>query len=561
MIAILLALSNNPAGAQEISCTEPMTSEALEEDLLRLEPGILQGNSLVVAELNALGQRVPCLDGVIDRVLLGRFAHLMSVAFFSAQDEEATLQWFHVAASAAPGLEWPTALRADHPLRDMVAPKSELGGPTDKGLAPPTRGGVFIDGQLALEPRAHVEILHLVQVFDKQGLRVSSYWQEGAAFPDWLLGPTAALQAPEWWAASGKQACLGFDVTGLRALVDQATAAVDEDDIAGHRAAFTEFEEKAPCLDAQVPTDIWANMLALEAIVRYHSHEVWEPLISTAKRIRPGVEVPEVLLSQWKAPPATLGDKLPMDAVIFIDGQLSRRVPDMQGIHVVQRVVAGEWETVFLRDRPPPADWMKSAEGGERREKFDASSFGAAVAGGGYGSSGQTIDQAGNWLGDRTRASAVVDVASFGAQPIVGRVGVAWDVGLPVQLPTPYGEAVAGLSVDFGAVTGFAMGGVSAITVEVGGEARRLWAPHPQLGARWNSERGDFSVGAGWVPWLLTVNVKGGYTIADLGAIGLRVGTDFSTLRTTVEESPPGGRRGTAGRWRAIGQVGVVWGG
>jgi len=561
MIVILLALSYNTAGAEEIRCTEPMTNEELEEELLRLEPGILDSQPLVIADFNALGQRVPCLDEVIDRVLLGRFAHLMSLASFSTQDEEATLQWFHVAASAAPGLEWPEALRANHPLHGLMAPEIEVGGPPDKGLAPPARGGVFIDGQLALQPRAHVEILHLVQVFDKQGLRVSSYWQDGAAFPDWLLGPTAPLQAPEWWVASGHQSCLGFDVTGLRALVDKATAAVDRDDIAGHRAAFAEFEEKAPCLEVQVPSDIWADMLALEAIVRYHSREVWEPLISTAKRIRPGVEVPELLLSQWKAPPATLGDKLPMDAVIFIDGQFSRRVPNMQGIHIVQRVVAGEWETLFLRDRPPPSDWMLSADGGARREKFRATSFGAAVAGGGYGSSGQTIDQAGNWLGDRTRASAVIDVASFGAQPIVGRLGIAWDVGLPVQLPTPYGEAVAGLSVDFGAVTGFAMGGVSALTVEVGGETRRLWAPHPQLGARWNSERGDLGVGAGWVPWLLTVNVKGGYTLADLGAIGLRVGSDVSMFRTTIEESPPGGRRGTAGRWRAIGHVGIVWGG
>ena len=271
MISLLIALNLSVANAQEVSCVEPLTSEGLEQGLLRLESGVLNGDASQIAEFNKLGNLVPCLDGVIDRVLLGRFAHLMSIASFTAQDEEATQQWFHVAASAAPGLEWPANLRSDHPLRDMDPPKIELGGPTDRGLSPPARGGVFIDGKPALEPRAHAEILHLVQVFDKQGSRSSSYWQQGAVFPEWILGPVTELTPPDWWTAASDQTCIGFDVTGLRALVDKATDAVDNDDITGHRATFSEFEQMAPCLEEQVPSDIWADLLVLEAIVRYHS--------------------------------------------------------------------------------------------------------------------------------------------------------------------------------------------------------------------------------------------------------------------------------------------------
>lgn len=153
--------------------------------------------------LAALRQEILCLDAVAKPSHLGRFARQMALAAFFQQDEVNALRWGLLQRYAAPSLPWPDDIGEGHPLRGMLADADEpvLAGPDDMGVAHPKKGAVFMNGHILEAPRARAEVPNLVQVADKKGVLLHSYWQDGAAFSSDVLGPPGTLaRAPRWFA-------------------------------------------------------------------------------------------------------------------------------------------------------------------------------------------------------------------------------------------------------------------------------------------------------------------------------------------------------------------------
>jgi hypothetical protein len=65
----------------------------------------------------------------------------------------------------------------------------------------PSKGAVLLGGRIIWEPIAPADTELLVQTVDKKGNILSTAWQNGAAFKDYLLSPepTTDLKAPRWY--------------------------------------------------------------------------------------------------------------------------------------------------------------------------------------------------------------------------------------------------------------------------------------------------------------------------------------------------------------------------
>jgi len=156
-----------------------------------------------------------CVSDVIPRDDVRLYAQLRTLQAFYEQDAMVLESWGLLAKSLGSG-SWPVP--DDHPIHRLLAeielpPPSKVEG---KVLAPPKRGGVFIDGTWADLPVAITGTYHLVQVFDADQVRQKAYWQDGAAFDPELLaegppppppkgfdpessdGATGGTQLPDW---------------------------------------------------------------------------------------------------------------------------------------------------------------------------------------------------------------------------------------------------------------------------------------------------------------------------------------------------------------------------
>ncbi len=202
MIAWLVA---SAALAQEPlnTCEQPFTRIQLGAALGQIHDALEDQDFADARDrLNVVGDRLPCLDEVVERDLFGKFARYMSIVYFFAQEEDGALRWGLAARKADPALEWdPARFPGDHPLRVLVdnAPDPMVGTIGGQGLAPPRGGGVFMNGRWASEPTAHAELPYLVQVFDDDARRVDAWWQDGSAFPDQILSRPRTLEPPGWY--------------------------------------------------------------------------------------------------------------------------------------------------------------------------------------------------------------------------------------------------------------------------------------------------------------------------------------------------------------------------
>lgn len=150
--------------------------------------------------MNALASSMPCLDSVPDRTALARFARLMGMVAFYGQEEELSVRWGIAARLIDPKLGW--RLVDDHPYRELIeeAALPPLGRAEGSQLVPPPNGAVFVDGALALEPTAHAEVTHFVQLLDKSGAVVEAWWQDGSVFPERVLAPgEGPYRSPAWY--------------------------------------------------------------------------------------------------------------------------------------------------------------------------------------------------------------------------------------------------------------------------------------------------------------------------------------------------------------------------
>ncbi len=190
------------AQAQDFACSAPIPQADIDAALDRAFVAAGKADAKGMAEaLNGAGPKMPCLEVAGDRRSLARYGQLMAIASFFTQEEEAEIRWGVFARLTDPDIPWPEGFTPEHPLRQLIAAQAipSVSGPEGKALAPPKGGATAVNGLWTLEASAYAEIPTLVQVFDGGANPLTSYWQDGAAFPDWILGPPIpGWIAPKW---------------------------------------------------------------------------------------------------------------------------------------------------------------------------------------------------------------------------------------------------------------------------------------------------------------------------------------------------------------------------
>jgi hypothetical protein len=156
-------------------------------------------------EVDATWRHVGCLDSVAKTGYLARFMRQRAMLAFFDQDEDNAIKWGLAARHAAADFPW--TVPEDHPFRTMIAGAEDpaIGGAEGSLIVPP-KGHMFMDGKPLLEPKANAEIPNLIQVTDKKGAVVSTFWQDGAAFPADIIGPPGEpLYPPLGWCDPGPE--------------------------------------------------------------------------------------------------------------------------------------------------------------------------------------------------------------------------------------------------------------------------------------------------------------------------------------------------------------------
>jgi len=202
---VILSLVAGAALAQDFfACSQVFTEAEIQGALDRAFAAVDAADARTLKEaLNEAGPKFPCLGVPADRRLLARYGQLMAVATFFSQDEEAQVRWGLFAKLVDPDVPWPTAIGAEHPLRQLIAEQQipPTAMPEGKGLKPPKAGAIALNGNWTVEASAYAEVPMLVQVFDSTATPTVSYWQDGGAFPDWILGEPDPEWAPPRWTA------------------------------------------------------------------------------------------------------------------------------------------------------------------------------------------------------------------------------------------------------------------------------------------------------------------------------------------------------------------------
>lgn len=186
----------------EAACPAVYTNAAWEADMRVVDDALDAGNTEGAATaFRAVDERLVCLGEIASPDSLGWYARQKALLAFLDQDGDTAMRWAQLARAVAPDLPWPNQMPASHPFRKdlAAAPTPPMGGRDDASFVVERGGAVFVDGKFTPQPRALAEMNHLVQVFDKRGLLVSTTWQDGGVFPDTMLGPKGAdLELPAW---------------------------------------------------------------------------------------------------------------------------------------------------------------------------------------------------------------------------------------------------------------------------------------------------------------------------------------------------------------------------
>lgn len=145
--------------------------------------------------------QLPCTPDRLHPNHVARFARQNALAAFFDQDELTVEYWAYVANQKAQ-VPWAADMEEDHPFRMSLEEYGEGSktGPEGGYLYPPKDGAVLVNGWLALEAKAVEGSPNFVQVVDKDGIVIDSFWMDGGLFPEKVLrGDDGGLTAPEWW--------------------------------------------------------------------------------------------------------------------------------------------------------------------------------------------------------------------------------------------------------------------------------------------------------------------------------------------------------------------------
>ena len=203
------------AHAQQRVCTQSVTNQQLTYVLDEVDNALDQGKLTTAAGYSdqIFEEIFPCMDELVEPDVLGRYAQQLAIINYLSKDETAAVRWGHLATFVAPGLRW-RSIGPVNVLTSLIysAGVPELGGPVDKGLIPPYKGGIFHNGSLLTEPLVPIEVPGLIQIADKRGQIIETYWQDGAAFSPSILGETKQLEAPRWHTAPTKAGLIASKV-------------------------------------------------------------------------------------------------------------------------------------------------------------------------------------------------------------------------------------------------------------------------------------------------------------------------------------------------------------
>jgi hypothetical protein len=148
-------------------------------------------------------KRVPCLEVLVAPTEVARFAQ--HAAFIATLDEDTDQaeSWARLAATSIVKPPAPTWLPDGHIGLQVLegAQSAQWFEPREGHLVAPTGGGLFLNGQLILEPHAPTETPYVLQRINRSGVVESTDWHLGDPFDRHLVDSEAkkAPSVPKWW--------------------------------------------------------------------------------------------------------------------------------------------------------------------------------------------------------------------------------------------------------------------------------------------------------------------------------------------------------------------------
>lgn len=197
--ALLLALFAPAAHAQ---CEGTWNNERVSRNLDEVAAALGAADlDTAKRKLKETDQGLGCLEELIDRKVLARFGRSVGLLRFYEQDEPQSIRWGLLARILDAEGPWPGDVPEDHPYREMLAEEEDPPkGRAEGWLIPPEKGGVFLNGEFLPEPEAYAELPGLVQLFDRVGYPLETFWQDGAAFREGLTGPEGGpVEVPKYY--------------------------------------------------------------------------------------------------------------------------------------------------------------------------------------------------------------------------------------------------------------------------------------------------------------------------------------------------------------------------
>jgi hypothetical protein len=325
----------------------------------------------------------------------------------------------------------------------------------------------------------------------------------------------------------------------FKKLVDDAMAAIDDDDLVRHGQVFRAMQDQLPCLDEAVPVDAWSTFLVGFAVVEYAMGREWEQALDAVLRVSPDVErsYGPVEVRNYASgvdfqPEGARA--LPADAHFVLDGVPISVEPALGKLHIVQRELDGVWSTFLLQGEDFPDQWKAPEEVIPDTMENPARLRASVFALGGLTAGGQSVTSGSpdTSIPDLSATWALVGLGSFGDYHPLGPVGAFWDIASPVELGFGVGvEGYIGPAIDLGPLVIDVGAGVTSVSLTDGQGFRTVMLPQPHLGARYvlavsDGLDVDASAGGGWTlsGWhgKLHAGVRGG------GNLGWNAGLDVS---------------------------------
>lgn len=197
--ALLLALSG-VAHAQTRICE--YTPGQWRSDLDAVD-AVLQEADLKEAKilLEIHARQIECLSVPLSPDAVVRYAQIQAYIAFHSQDPEGATRWSRLVEQVGPDAPWPAWVPEDHPVRRQLewADPTEVVSLEDQHVAHPRKGGIFVNGRFLARPELPLDTPLLVQVHDRKGARVESFWHDGMIPERYLADGARVAEPPRWY--------------------------------------------------------------------------------------------------------------------------------------------------------------------------------------------------------------------------------------------------------------------------------------------------------------------------------------------------------------------------